>query len=144
MTKPSCSHPTNRHQEDGGRHKIRKKHETTPSSGSSHGPRGTRNGRARSGSLRRRMGMPTQTRMKAKSVPMFVRSMTSSMEAKAAKTPTKTPVRIVVTCGVLYFGWTEAKVEGSSPSRAIEKKMRGWPNWKTSSKAVCAQTEPKE
>ena len=71
--------------------------------------------------------MPTQTSMKAKSVPMFVRSMTSSMLAKAAKTPTKTPVRIVVTCGVLYFGWTLANVEGSSPSRAIEKKMRGWP-----------------
>ena len=50
--------------------------------------------------------------------------------------------KIVVTCGVLNLGWTLAKTEGSSPSLAIEKKMRGCPSWKTKSTAVCAMTEP--
>ncbi len=52
---------------------------TRPSSGTSSGPKGTRNGRARPGSLKRRTMIPMQTRMNAKSVPMFVRSTISSM-----------------------------------------------------------------
>ena len=43
------------------------------------------------------------------------------------------PVTIVVTCGVWKRGWTARKTGGSRPSRLIEKKMRGWPIWKTSS-----------
>ena len=47
-------------------------------------------------------------------------------------------------CGVRYFGWTFAAHAGSSPSRPIEKKMRGWPSWKTSSTEVVAKTAPSE
>ena len=57
----------------------------------------TRKGRWRSGSLTRRMITPRETRMKAKSVPMLVRSTTSAMLATAAKLPTKSPVMIVPT-----------------------------------------------
>ena len=63
--------------------------------------------------------------MKANRVPMFVKLTISSTVAKAAMPPTNTPVKIVVTCGVLNFGCTEAKTEGSKPSRAIEKKILG-------------------
>ena len=49
-----------------------------------------------------------------------------------------------MTCGVRYFGWTLAAQAGSRPSRAIEKKMRGWPSWKTSSTEVVAKTAPSE
>ena len=91
----------------------------------------------------RRIGMPRQTSTKAKRVPMLVRSTISSMLAKAATPPTATPVRIVVTCGVRKRGWTRANDCGSRPSRAIEKKMRGWPSWKTRSTAVCAITDPR-
>ena len=38
-----------------------------------------------------------------------------------------TPVTIVVTYGVPNFGCTLPNTGGSKPSRAIEKKMRGWP-----------------
>ena len=72
--------------------------------------------------------MPMQTRMNANSVPMLVRSTISSMLVNIAQTPTATPVRIVVTCGVRNRGCTSAKLGGSSPSRAIEKKIRGWPS----------------
>ena len=40
-------------------------------------------------------------------------------------------------------GCTFAKNWGSRPSRAIAKKMRGCPSWKTSSTAVWATTDPK-
>ena len=88
--------------------------------------------------------MPTQTSTKAKRVPMLVSSTTSLMLAIAANTATTTPVSQVVTCGVRYFGWTFAAHCGSRPSRAIEKKMRGWPSWKTSSTEVVAITAPSE
>ena len=52
------------------------------------------------------------------------------------------PVTSVVTCGVRYFGWILAAHCGSSPSRAIAKKMRGWPYWNTSSTAVSDTTAP--
>ena len=86
--------------------------------------------------------MPMHTSMNAKSVPMFVRSTISSMLAKALTTPTSTPVRIVDTWGVPKRGCTRAKTGGSSPSRAIAKRIRGCPSWKTRSTAVCATTEP--
>ena len=49
------------------------------------------------------------------------------MFVTAAKPATNIPVRMVVMCGVRYFGCTRAAHDGRSPSRAIEKKMRGWP-----------------
>jgi hypothetical protein len=92
------------------------------------GTNGTRNGRGRSGSLRRSTITPADTSTKANNVPMLVRSTTSEMFANAENAATNTPVRMVPTYGVLYFGCTFAITGGSSPSRAIEKKMRGWPN----------------
>ena len=47
-------------------------------------------------------------------------------------------------CGVRYFGCTFAAHGGSRPSRAIEKKMRGWPSWNTTSTDVVAKTAPSE
>jgi hypothetical protein len=72
-----------------------------------------------------------------------VRSTIASRDVKLDVTPTARPVTIVVTCGVLKRGCTRANTSGSIPSRAIAKKMRGCPSWKTSSTAVCATTEPK-
>ena len=83
------------------------------------------------------------TSTNAKSVPMFVSSTISSMFATAEKNATKTPVRIVVTCGVRYFGWIFANHGGRSPSRDIAMRMRGCPSWKTRSTAVIATTAPK-
>ena len=54
------------------------------------------------------------------------------------------PVRMVPTYGVLNFGCTLARNGGSSPSRAIDMKMRGWPSWKTSSTLHIAITAPSE
>ena len=51
---------------------------------------------------------------------------------------------MVVTCGVWYFGCTFAAHGGSRPSRAIVKKMRGCPSWKTTSTDVVAMTAPSE
>src|SRR6185437_16657521 len=62
----------------------------------------------------------------------------------AENAATNTPVRMVPTYGVLYLGWTFAITGGSSPSRAIEKKMRGWPSWNTSSTLPMAITAPNE
>jgi len=83
------------------------------------------------------------TRMKANRVPMFVRSTIASRDVKLAVMPTARPVTMVVTWGVLKRGCTRAKTSGSIPSRAIAKKIRGCPSWKTSSTAVWATTEPK-
>ena len=46
----------------------------------------------------------------------------------AEKAATSSPVQIVATCGVLNRGCTRAKYCGKSPSRLIEKKIRGWPS----------------
>ena len=45
------------------------------------------------------------------------------------------PVSSVVVDGTRVTGFTFAAHAGSRPSRAIAKKMRGWPYWKTSSTA---------
>ena len=74
---------------------------------------------------------------------MLVSSTTSLMFRNVAQTATTTPVRMVVTWGVRCLGCTLAAHFGSRPSRAIEKKMRGWPSWKTSSTPLVAQTAPK-
>jgi len=83
-----------------------------------------------------------QTRMKAKSVPMLVRSTISSSEKKLEVTATARPVTKVVTWGVRKRGCTLAKDWGSSPSRAMAKKMRGCPYWKTSNTADIENTAP--
>src|SRR5882672_10814305 len=88
------------------------------------GIHGVLNGRDRYGSLCLRIITPAQTSTKANSVPMFVSSTILSSGENRAKKATKIPVQIVVTCGVRYFGWTRAKILGSSPSRDMEKKMR--------------------
>ena len=75
---------------------------------------------------------------------MLVRSTTSAMLANAAKTATKIPVRMVPTQGVLNRGCTRAMKGGRSPSRAIEKKIRGCPSWNTSSTLPIAITAPSE
>src|SRR6185437_3168207 len=106
------------------------------------GTHGTRNGRGRSGSRRRRKITPADTSTNANSVPMLVRSTTSEMFANAENVATNTPVRMVPTYGVLYFGCTFAITGGSSPSRAIEKKMRGCPSWNTSRTLPMAITAP--
>ena len=93
------------------------------------GTSGVRKGRGRSGSRRRRTMTPAATSAKAKSVPMLVSSTSSLMLAMEEQTATKTPVRMVVTCGVRKRGCTLAAHAGSRPSRPIEKKMRGWPAW---------------
>ena len=66
------------------------------------------------------------------------------MFVKHENVATATPVRIVVTCGVWYFGWIFAAHRGSRPSRAIEKKMRGCPSWNTISTDVHAKIAPSE
>ena len=85
---------------------------------------------------------PIATSTKANSVPMLVSSTASLMFMNADSPPTTTPVMIVVTCGVWYFGWIFAAHGGSRPSRAIEKKIRGWPSWNTRSTELIAITAP--
>ncbi len=51
---------------------------------------------------------------------------------------------IVVTYGVLNFGWTLLAPAGSSRSRLIAKKMRGWLMSMTSSTLVMPATAPAE
>src|SRR5712691_1173308 len=86
--------------------------------------------------------IPSATRTNANRVPMFVSSSTQPIGANAADTATNTPVIIVVMCGVLYLGCTRAAHGGSSPSRAMDMKMRAWPSWNTRSTDVMAATAP--
>ncbi len=51
---------------------------------------------------------------------------------------------IVVTYGVLNFGWTLLAPAGSRRSRLIAKKMRGWLMSMTSSTLVMPATAPAE
>ena len=44
--------------------------------------------------------------------------------------------------GMRLTGWIFAAHCGSRPSRAIAKKMRGWPYWNTSSTAVIETAAP--
>src|SRR6185437_3498937 len=106
------------------------------------GTQGTRNGRGRSGSRRRSRTTPADTSTNANNVPICVRSTTSEMFAKAENVATNTPVRIVQKDDVVYLGCTFAMTGGSRPTRAIEKKMRGWPSWNTSSTLPMAITAP--
>src|SRR5438128_8978586 len=86
--------------------------------------------------------IPSATRTNANRVPMFVSSSTQPIGANAADTATNTPVMIVVMCGVLYYVCTRSAHGGSSPSRAMDMKMRAWPSWNTRSTDVIAATAP--
>ncbi len=109
-----------------GNSNINHPHDTIASNGTQ-GTNGVRKGRARVGSARRKITIPAATSTKANRVPMLHNSTTSLMFVAAEKTATSTPVKIVVTCGVRNLGCTLAAHWGSKPSRAMEKKMRGWP-----------------
>ena len=60
----------------------------------------------------------------------------------SAASATTTPVKIVVMYGIRLTGWSLAAHCGSRPSRAIAKKIRGWPYWNTSSTAVIETAAP--
>ena len=60
----------------------------------------------------------------------------------SAHSATNTPVMIVVVEGILVTGFRYAAHFGSSPSRAIAKKIRGWPYWNTSSTADIETAAP--
>ena len=85
-----------------------------------------------------------QTITKAKSVPMLVISPRTWIGVKPATIATITPVMIVVMYGVRNFGCTLLTPGGSSWSRLIEKKMRGWLMSITSSTLVMPATAPAE
>lgn len=67
-------------------------------------PKGALNGLSLLGSLTLKIIIPTQTKIKAKRVPMFVKSTIISMLENADVAATAMPVRIVVTWGVLNLG----------------------------------------
>ena len=52
------------------------------------------------------------------------------------------PVKSVAVYGMRVFWSTRATHAGSRPSRAIAKKMRGWPYWNTSRTADMEITAP--
>src|SRR5437879_1223823 len=141
MTAPIAIHKPNRTQVSTGRLIVKQRQQAADTSGKT-GTHGVRNGRGRSGSRRRNTLIPTATRTNANRVPMFVSSSTQPIGANAADTATNTPVMIVVMCGVLYLGCTRAAHGGSSPSRAMDMKMRAWPSWNTRSTDVIAATAP--
>ncbi len=71
--------------------------------------------------------MHTATAMKASSVPAFASSAISSRRKKPAMPATKIPVTSVINTGEPVRADTLLNARGSSPSRAITKKMRLWP-----------------
>ncbi len=88
---------------------------------------GMRNGRGRSGWVRRRTSTPAQTAAKAISVPIEVSSPRMSSGNSAASRAMPMPVITVLICGVRYLGWILVNTGGSRPSRPMIMKMRGWP-----------------
>ena len=92
------------------------------------GTSGARNGRTRSGSLYRSTITPADTSTNANSVPMFVRSTTSAMLANAANDRHEQSREDGADVRRLEpRDAPRARNGGSSPSRAIDMKMRGWP-----------------
>ena len=88
---------------------------------------GMRNGRGRSGWVRRSTSTPAQTAAKAISVPIEVSSPRMSSGNTAASRAMPMPVITVLMCGVRYLGWMRVNTGGSRPSRPMIMKMRGWP-----------------
>src|SRR5207248_8357337 len=60
-------------------------------------------------------------------MPMEIRSASRSSGKIAAINAANTPVITVDTCGVLKRGWQRLMNDGSSPSSAIDRSMRGCP-----------------
>ena len=75
--------------------------------------------------MRRNTMMPSATTMNAKSVPMLTNSPRTPIGVNPEANATINPVMIVVTCGVRKRGWMRLAHAGSSPSCAIDMKMRG-------------------
>ena len=86
----------NRIQVTPGKPVMRKIQEATPRSGM-RGLKGTLKVRCLEGSLTRRIMMPKHTKTNAKRVPIFVKSITSSIFVKAAIRAIRAPVTMVVT-----------------------------------------------
>ena len=63
----------------------------------------------------------------AQSVPELDTSASRPTGKKPEKIVTPTPVMIVTTCGVWYFGCNLLRKLGSRPSRAMAKNNRVWP-----------------
>src|SRR3546814_1769413 len=74
------------------------------------------NGRWRLGSVLRITITAIDTAAKAKSVPEFEMFASCPTGKKAANNATAMPVMIVITCGVLNFGWIFEKACGSRRS----------------------------
>ena len=141
MTLPTASQTPNRSHAWRGSPIITKRQAATPR-GATIQTSGTVNGRGRSGSATRRTSTPPQTSANANSVPILVRSYVSAASPTSEATATSTPVTSVVVCGTRVRESTRAAHAGSSPSRAIAKKMRGCPYWNTSSTADMDTTAP--
>src|SRR5579862_9001207 len=103
MTSPMPSQSTKRRHALGGCTHIKYPQHRIASSGT-HGTNGVRKGRGRLGSVRLKTITPTATSTKANKVPMLHKSVASSILSACATAATKTPVKMVVMCGVLYFG----------------------------------------
>ena len=103
---------------------------------------GTLNGRGMSGLVRRRIITPALTRMNAKRVPMLTISTIAPRGTSAATRAAKMPKPIVSLTGVPVRGLTSAHFSGTSPSRAIAKKIRVWPYRITSRTLVMATSAP--
>src|SRR5678815_5461143 len=75
---------------------------------------------------------PAQTIVKAKSVPITDKSVTSDKFINNAGMETIKPVKIVENHGVRNRGWIDENIFGNNPSRLMAIHKRGWPSWKTS------------
>src|ERR687887_2656534 len=138
---PTSSQPRNRTHVITDRLTIRYTHDSTPSTGMT-GPPGTLNGRGASGRFTRSTGTATETITNANSVPMLVISPRIWIGTKAATSATMTHVMIVVIYGVRNRGCTLLTPAGSSWSRLIVKKIRGWLMSMTRSTLVMPATAP--
>jgi hypothetical protein len=95
------------------------------------GDHGTRNPRARSGRVRRRIGTPKLTSTNADSVPMLIISSSSSTLDRPAISATTTPTPICSRTGVWNRGEVRETLRGSRPSRLIENTTRVRPSSST-------------
>lgn len=103
MNIPTISHIINLNHVILSSPKIRYKQDIIPSIGIRN-PKGTLNGRFLFGCLILSIITPTETSIKAKSVPMLHKFAISSKLLIAEKKPTNTPVHMVVMWGVLCIG----------------------------------------
>src|SRR5579883_1740019 len=131
MPRPITSQTPNRIQVSIGRPSIKPMQQTIESSGV-YGENGTRNPRARSGCVCRKMITPADTIINANRVPILDKSASVPISQMPAGTPTAKPASHVLTCGVRYFLCTLENTSGSNLSRDIANQIRAWPYWYTS------------